>query len=72
MSPFYDRLPNVPGFGVEASAGELGLGLVGVTVAGVTAHGLIKMIKPAPEPEPASNPLRRTDMARLESTRQPH
>ena len=26
MSPFYDRLPNVPGFGVEVTAGEIGLG----------------------------------------------
>ena len=24
MSPFYDRLPNVPGFGVEVTAGEIG------------------------------------------------
>ena len=50
MSPFYDRLPSVPGFGVEVSAGELGLGLTAAVVAGVTAHGLIKMIKPAPKP----------------------
>ena len=56
MSPFYDRLPSVPGFGVEVSAGELGLGLVGATVAGVTAHGLIKMIKPAPKPEQPEAP----------------
>jgi len=56
MSPFYDRLPNVPGFGVEVSAGELGLGLTGAVLAGVTAHGIIKMIKPAPKPEaPASS-----------------
>jgi hydrogenase small subunit len=51
MSPFYDRLPNVPGFGVEVSAGTLGLGLVGATVLGVTAHGLVKAIKPAPRPD---------------------
>jgi hydrogenase small subunit len=50
MSPFYDRLPSVPGFGVEVTAGELGLGLTGAVVAGVTVHGLIKMIKPAPKP----------------------
>jgi hydrogenase small subunit len=50
MSPFYDRLPSVPGFGVEVTAGELGLGLTAAVVAGVTAHGLIKMIKPAPKP----------------------
>jgi hydrogenase small subunit len=49
MSPFYDRLPSVPGFGVEVSAGELGLGLTAAVVAGVTAHGIIKMIKPAPK-----------------------
>ena len=41
---------HVPGFGVEVSAGEIGLGLTGAAVAGVTAHGLIKMIKPAPKP----------------------
>src|SRR6516164_2655320 len=52
MSPFYQRLPAVPGFGVETTAGEIGLWLVGATIAGVTAHGLIKMIKPAPPPEP--------------------
>jgi hydrogenase small subunit len=53
-SPFYERLPNVPGFGVETTAGAIGLGVVGLTVAGVTAHGLIKMIKPAPAPRPSS------------------
>jgi len=52
MSPFYDRLPSVPGFGVEVTAGEIGLGLVGATALGVTAHGLIQMIKPAPKPAP--------------------
>jgi hydrogenase small subunit len=50
MSPFYDRLPSVPGFGVEVTAGEIGIGMVGAVVAGVTAHGLIGMIKPAPKP----------------------
>jgi hydrogenase small subunit len=50
MSPFYNRLPNVPGFGVETSAGELGLGLVGAALAGVTVHGLIRTIKPIPYP----------------------
>ncbi|HEV8041458.1 MAG TPA: hydrogenase small subunit [Bryobacteraceae bacterium] len=56
MSPFYDRIPSVPGFGVEASAGEIGLGLVGATVAGVTVHGLIKMFKPVPKPAPRPEP----------------
>jgi hydrogenase small subunit len=39
MSPFYDRLPSVPGFGVEVTASELGLGLTGAVLAGVTVHG---------------------------------
>ena len=54
MSPFYEHLASVPGFGVEVTSGELGVGLVGATVAGVTAHGLIKMIKPAPKPVAAA------------------
>jgi hydrogenase small subunit len=62
MSPFYDRLPSVPGFGVEVTAGQLGVGLVGATVAGVTAHGLIQMIKPAPKPTPpAETPARKEE-----------
>jgi hydrogenase small subunit len=52
MSPFYQQLPSVPGFGVEVSAGELGLGLVGATLAGVTAHGLIGIMKSPPKPTP--------------------
>ncbi len=48
MSPFYQRLPNVPGFGVETSATNIGLGLTGAVLAGVTVHGLIQMIQPAP------------------------
>jgi hydrogenase small subunit len=51
MSPFYSRLPNVPGFGVEVTAGEIGAALTGAVLAGVTAHGLVKMIKPAPKAE---------------------
>jgi hydrogenase small subunit len=52
MSPFYDQLPSVPGFGVEVSAGELGLGVTAAAAIGVTVHGLITMIKPAPKLNP--------------------
>jgi len=55
MSPFYQSLPAVPGFGVEMSAGKLGIGLVAATLAGVTAHGLIGAIRPAPTP-PSAGP----------------
>jgi hypothetical protein len=39
---------------VEVSAGELGLGLVGATLAGVTAHGLIGIMKSPPKPPPSA------------------
>lgn len=40
MSPFYRRLPQVPGFGVEATADKIGLGLVGATAAAFAVHGV--------------------------------
>lgn len=40
MSPFYRRLPDVPGFGVEATADKIGLALTGVTLAGIAAHAV--------------------------------
>ena len=63
MSPFYDRLPSVPGFGVEVTAGEIGLGLAAATLAGVTAHGLIKLIKPAPK-APVNAPVEKPSQGR--------
>jgi hydrogenase small subunit len=42
MSPFYRRLPKVPGFGIESTADKIGLGLAAVTAAGVAAHGIIR------------------------------
>lgn len=40
MTPFYQRLPNVPGFGIQASADKIGLGLVGATAAAFAVHGV--------------------------------
>ncbi len=40
MSPFYRRLPQVPGFGVEATADKIGLGLVAATALAFGAHGV--------------------------------
>jgi len=56
MSPFYKRLPQVPGFGIEATADKIGLGLVGITAAGIAAHAIgsavrAKVAKPAKEGE---------------------
>ena len=44
MTPFYRRLPNPPGFGVETTADKVGLGLTIATAAGVAAHAITKMI----------------------------
>lgn len=41
MTPFYKRLPVVPGFGVESTADKIGAGLAAVTAAGVVAHGIV-------------------------------
>jgi len=40
MTPFYERLPDVPGFGVEATVDKIGLGLTAVAAAGVAAHAI--------------------------------
>ncbi len=57
MTPFYKRLPNVPGFGVEATADKIGLGLAAVTAGGLVAHRIIqasrtgKGVKPEEKPK---------------------
>ena len=38
FSPFYSRLPNVPGLGIEATAEKVGLGLVAAAVVGAGVH----------------------------------
>ncbi|MCG6987061.1 MAG: hydrogenase small subunit [Gemmatimonadetes bacterium] len=40
MTPFYNRLPAVAGFGVERNADHIGLALAGAAVAGVAAHAI--------------------------------
>lgn len=40
MSPFYRRLPNVPGFGVEANVDKIGIGLAAATALAFGAHGV--------------------------------
>jgi len=38
FTPFYNRLPQVTGIGIEATAERVGWGVVGLTVAGVAVH----------------------------------
>ncbi|MGD1996722.1 MAG: hydrogenase small subunit [Anaerolineae bacterium] len=40
MTPFYERLPDVEGFGVEATVDKIGLGLTAAAAAGVAAHAV--------------------------------
>lgn len=45
MSPFYRRLPNVPGFGIEFTADQIGAGLAMATAAAFAAHGVISAVR---------------------------
>jgi len=51
MSPFYRRLPKVPGFGVEDTADKIGLGLAAAAAAGLAAHGIARAVKGKPKEE---------------------
>jgi hydrogenase small subunit len=54
-SPFYERLPQPPGFGVDVTVGQIGWSIVGTVVAANVAHGIGQMIRgrkhPAPQEE---------------------
>ena len=50
MSPFYRRLPNVEGFGVELQADQIGLGVVGGVAAVFGAHGVLSAIRARRQP----------------------
>jgi hydrogenase small subunit len=47
MSPFYERLPNVPGFGADTTAETVGLAIVGAVAAASAAHAVGKGIQGA-------------------------
>ncbi|WP_243375399.1 hydrogenase small subunit [Geotalea sp. SG265] len=40
MAPFYRRLPQVPGFGIESTADKIGLGLAVTTAVAFGVHGI--------------------------------
>jgi hydrogenase small subunit len=44
-SPFYERLPQVPGFGVDVSAGEIGLVLTGALAGATMVHGIASAVR---------------------------
>lgn len=50
MSPFYKRLPDVPGFGVEVNADKVGLGIVGAVTGVFAVHGVASAIRAKAQP----------------------
>jgi hydrogenase small subunit len=51
MTPIYRRLPNVPGFGIEATADKIGLGLLAAAGAGFAVHGALNALRKDKEPD---------------------
>lgn len=51
MSPFYRRLPQVPGFGVEATADKIGIGLAAATALAFGAHGVASAFRKGDDTE---------------------
>ena len=45
LSPFYRRLPEVPGFGVEVTADKVGLALTGATAVGIGVHAVASTVR---------------------------
>jgi hydrogenase small subunit len=44
-SPFYERLPQVPGFGVDVNAGEIGLVVTGAVAGATIVHGIASAVR---------------------------
>ena len=55
FTPFYDKLPDIPGFGVEATAEKVGLGLTGAVAAGVAVHAGITAARAAADRKATKN-----------------
>ena len=62
MTPFYRRLPNVPGFASDVTADQVGQVLVGAVAVGTAAHGVASYVRgrrssagpPPPPPDETS------------------
>lgn len=51
MSPFYRRLPQVPGFDIETTADKIGIGLAAATAVAFGAHGVASAFRKGDEME---------------------
>ncbi|HUY98965.1 MAG TPA: hydrogenase small subunit [Thermomicrobiaceae bacterium] len=56
MDPFYGRLPNVPGFGADITAGQIGLGVTAATAVAFGLHGVGSAIRARIRPEEVTAP----------------
>ena len=56
MSPFYQRLPAVPGVVSDVTATQIGLGLTAATAAAFAAHGVLSGIRARVRPPQAEAP----------------
>ena len=60
-SPFYERLPQVPGFGADVTAGQIGMGVTAAVAGATVVHGIASAIRdrmrtvPGAGPSPASD-----------------
>lgn len=45
MTPFYRRLPEVPGFAVESTVDDIGLALTGITAVAIGAHAVGSILR---------------------------
>lgn len=45
MTPLYNRLPNIPGFGVEVTATKIGTAVVGASAVIFGVHGIVSLIR---------------------------
>lgn len=45
MSPFYERLPDVPGFGADTTAEKIGLTVVGAVAGASAVHASLKIAR---------------------------
>ena len=77
FTPFYQKLPTVPGFGIEVTAEKVGLGLTGLVAAGVAAHAGVTAARAAADRKATRNspmaafgdtPAEPTDAAPTEET----
>ncbi len=55
-SPFYERLPNVAGFGVDVPATAIGIGVAGVVTAATVAHAVGSAVRAKVRPEELEPP----------------